>query len=88
LAGRFKDPNASEQAAVDIGLSHDPRRQGDYLFIHPTLMAVVVATLFLFAAGVAGATKQRLNGDDTGMFMHPLAVALAVTALIVVVTPG
>ncbi len=51
-------------------------------------MAVVVATLFLFAAGVSGTTKQRVNGDDTGMFMHSLAVVLAVTALLVVVTPG
>ena len=58
------------------------------MFIHPTLMAVVVATLFLFAAGVSGTTKQRVNGDDTGMFMHSLAVALAVTALLVVVTRG
>jgi len=51
-------------------------------------MAVVVATLFLFAAGVSGAIKHRANRHETGMFMHPVAVALAVTALLVVVTPG
>ena len=72
---------SSSRRLVDIGFSQDPRRQGDDLFIHPALMAVVVATLFIFAAGVAGATKQRVNADDTGMFMHPLAVAIAVTAL-------
>ena len=58
------------------------------MFIHPTLMAVVVATLFFFAAGVSGATKHGANGHETVMYMDPLAVALAVTALLVVVTPG
>jgi len=58
------------------------------VFIHPTLMAVVVATLFFFAAGVSGATKHGANGHETVMSMDPLAVALAVTALLVVVTRG
>jgi len=51
-------------------------------------MAVVVATLFFFAAGVSGATKHGANGHETVMSMDPLAVALAVTALLVVVTRG
>jgi hypothetical protein len=51
-------------------------------------MAVVVATLFFFAAGVSGATKHGANEHETVMSMDPLAVALAVTALLVVVTRG